>query len=148
MRDMQLLIIDDEERFVKTTQALLERKGVHTHVATNGTDAMQVLEKERVDVVVLDIKMPGLDGIETLRVIKKRYPLVEVIMLTGHASAETAVEGMSLGAFDYLMKPCDVEKLLEKAEAAYEKKNAQAEKARKEKIDRIISDPLEALRKE
>ena len=76
---------------------------------------MNILDKERIDVVILDVKMPGLDGIEALRMMKKRHPLVEGLMLTGHASAEAAVEGLSLGAFDYLMKPCDVPTLSKKS---------------------------------
>jgi len=142
------MIVDDEERFLSTTQSLLKKKGVNTFIATNGADAMNILDKENLDVVILDVKMPGLDGIETLRVIKKRYPLVEVIMLTGHASAESAVEGLSLGAFDYLMKPCDVSTLLEKANAAYEKKRGQEEKIRHLKFDKIISHPLEVFEKD
>ena len=148
MSNMRLLIVDDEERFLNTTQTVLERKGVRTFIATNGADAMNTIQKERIDVVILDVKMPGLDGVEALRVIKKRYPLVEVIMLTGHASAETAVEGMGLGAFDYLMKPCDVNKLLDKANKAFEKKKTLEDKSRKEKIDKIISHPLEVFEKD
>lgn len=148
MRNMQLMIVDDEERFLSTTKTLLEKKGVTTHIATNGADAMNILEKEQIDVVILDVKMPGLDGIEALRVIKKRHPLVEVIMLTGHASAESAVEGLSLGAFDYLMKPCDIQTLLDKVNEAHAKKEAAEEKARKAKIDKIISHPLEVFEKD
>jgi DNA-binding NtrC family response regulator len=83
---------------------------------------------EPVDVIVLDVRMPGMDGIQTLREIKKRYPLVEVIMLTGHASLEVAIEGMELGAFDYLMKPVDIDELLYKIQDAYKKKLIQIEK--------------------
>jgi DNA-binding NtrC family response regulator len=124
MGNMQLMIVDDEERFLNTTKSLLEKKGVPTFIAANGADAMNILDKERIDVVILDVKMPGLDGIEALRIMKKRHPLVEVIMLTGHASAEAAIEGLSLGAFDYLMKPCDVPTLLKKANEAYDRKKA------------------------
>jgi len=81
-----------------------------------------VLQQAVVDVVVLDVKMPGMDGIETLREIKKRFPLVEVIMLTGHASLEVAIQGMELGAFDYLMKPTDIDELLYKVQDAFKKK--------------------------
>jgi len=148
MSNMRLMIVDDEERFLNTTKTLLEKKGIQTFIASNGADAMNLLDTEHIDVVILDVKMPGLDGIEALRVIKKRHPLVEVIMLTGHASAESAVEGLSLGAFDYLMKPCDVSTLVEKATQAYDKKKGQEEKNRHLKFDKIISHPLEVFEKE
>jgi len=84
-----------------------------------------------VDVVVLDVKMPGMDGIETLREVKKKFPLTEVVMLTGHASMEVAIEGMEIGAFDYLMKPIDLDDLLYKLEDAYKKKSIQETKIKK-----------------
>jgi DNA-binding NtrC family response regulator len=96
--------------------------------AYSGREALEKLEKNGVDVVILDVKMPGMDGIETLREIKKIHPLVEVIMLTGHATVETAVEGMRLGAFDYLMKPCEIEELLAKVAEAKEKKSKHEQK--------------------
>ena len=122
MGNMQLMIVDDEERFLTTTQSLFKKKGINTFTATNGYDAINIVEKEHVDVVILDVRMPGLDGLEALRVIKKTHPLVEVIILTGYASPETAAEALSLGAFDYLVKPCDVSTLLKKANEAYDKK--------------------------
>jgi len=91
---------------------------------------LDALAKTHIDVVVLDIKMPGMDGMETLVEIKKRFPLVEVIMLTGHGSAETAVEGMKLGAFDYLMKPAEFEELTSKLQRARERKDEQEERIR------------------
>ena len=99
--------------------------------AYNGPECLAALEQKEVDVVILDIKMPGMDGIETLREIKKRFPLVEVIMLTGHGTTETAVEGMKLGAFDYLLKPADFKDLTAKLEAARERKDKQEERIRK-----------------
>ena len=142
MATIRLLLVDDEERFLNTTKILLDKRGVETHTATNGLDAMRVLDEHRIDVVILDVKMPGMDGVETLRKIKHRYPLVEVIMLTGHASAESAVEGLKLGAFDYVMKPCDISGLLEKVQEAYDKKRATEEKIRMAKVERIISHPM------
>ena len=142
MASMQLLLVDDEERFLETTKTLLERRGVSVFTATGGLDAMKVLDEHRIDVVVLDVKMPGLDGGEVLRKIKQRYPLVEVVMLTGHATVESAVEGMRLGAFDYVTKPCDVSQLLGKAQEAFDKKVAMEEKIRKAKTERIISHPM------
>ena len=142
MDSLQLLLVDDEERFLSTTKSLLEKRGITTFTAANGLDAMKIMDEHRIDVVILDVKMPGLDGVEVLRKIKQRYPLVEVIMLTGHASVESAVEGLKLGAFDYLMKPCNVLDLLTKANDAHAKKQAMEEKIKKAKIEKIISHPM------
>jgi DNA-binding NtrC family response regulator len=98
----------------------------------SGEAAIQWVETHPVDVVILDVRMPGMDGIDTLRTLKARYPLTEVIMLTGHASMAVAIEGMEMGAFDYLMKPMDMDELLYKAEDAYKKKRIQ-----EDKIDRM-----------
>jgi DNA-binding response OmpR family regulator len=139
---MQLLLVDDEERFLSTISKLLKKQGVSLLTATNGYDALDILNEHRIDAVILDVKMPGLDGVEVLRKIKHKYPLVEVIMLTGHASVESAVEGLKLGAFDYLIKPCDISVLLEKANEAYMKKRNMEEKIRKAKINRIVQHPM------
>jgi DNA-binding NtrC family response regulator len=136
-------MVDDEERFLATTRILLEKRGVESmQTATNGADALEILRKERLDVVVLDVKMPGMDGVEVLRRIKEEQPLVEVIMLTGHASVESAVEGLKSGAFDYVMKPIDIPELLTKIEEAYGKKVAHDEKIRAAKVKEIISHPM------
>jgi DNA-binding NtrC family response regulator len=123
-----VLLVDDEVPFVETMTKRLSRRELMVLPAYSGREALEKLEKNRVDVVILDVKMPGMDGIETLREIKKIHPLVEVIMLTGHATVETAVEGMRLGAFDYLMKPCEIEDLLEKVAEAKEKKSKHEQK--------------------
>ena len=143
MSYLRLLLVDDEERFLSTTRILLEKRGVkNVQTATNGQGALKILRKGAVDVVVLDVKMPGMDGVEVLRKIRQEHPLVEVIMLTGHASAESAVQGLKLGAFDYVMKPIDISDLLEKIEEAYEKKRAHEEKIRSAKVKEIISHPM------
>jgi DNA-binding NtrC family response regulator len=115
-------LVDDEVEFVETLVKRLRKRKVNTAAVGSGEEALQVLKQTPVDVVVLDVKMPGMDGIETLREIKKISPLVEVIMLTGHANMEVAIEGMELGAFDYLMKPMDIDELLYKLQDAYKKK--------------------------
>ncbi|MGQ9484352.1 MAG: response regulator [Desulfosoma sp.] len=96
---------------------------------TGGREALDKLSQHSVDVVVLDVRMPGMDGLEVLQEIKKRWPLVEVILLTGHASVESGLQGMELRAFDYVMKPCKLTELLPKIEQAYERK-CPREKAR------------------
>lgn len=138
-----VLIIDDEERFLQTTQKLLEKQGYTVYTATNGLSGITRLKVKRIDVVILDVKMPGMDGVEVLRKIKADFPLVEVVMLTGHSTVESAIEGLKLGAFDYLTKPCDIPVLIQKIEAAGDKKKSAEEKIRKAKMDRIISHPLE-----
>ena len=99
----------------------MKKRGVSVSGVGSGEDALKFLDDKSADVVVLDVKMPGMDGIETLRKIKNRYPLIEVIMLTGHASMEVGIKGMELGAFDYLMKPVDIDELLYKVQDAYKK---------------------------
>jgi DNA-binding NtrC family response regulator len=123
-----VLLVDDEVPFVETMTKRLSKRQLMVLSAYSGREALEKLEKNAVDVVILDVKMPGMDGIETLREVKKAHPLVEVIMLTGHATVETAVEGMRLGAFDYLMKPCEIEELLAKVAEAKEKKSKHEQK--------------------
>jgi DNA-binding NtrC family response regulator len=123
-----VLLVDDEVPFVETMTKRLSKRELMVLPAYSGREALEKLEKHGVDVVILDVKMPGMDGIETLREIKRAHPLVEVIMLTGHATVETAVEGMRLGAFDYLMKPCEIEELLAKVNEAKEKKSNHEQK--------------------
>ena len=125
------LVVDDEQDFVEMLSLRLRETGERVTPAYSGKECLEVLNEKTIDVVVLDIKMPGMDGIETLREIRKKYPLVEVIMLTGHGTTETAVEGMKLGAFDYLLKPAEFDELSEKLEAARQRKDDQEERIRK-----------------
>ncbi|MCF8107034.1 MAG: response regulator [Desulfohalobiaceae bacterium] len=135
-----ILLVDDEQPFVETMQKRLTKRGLQVAAALSGEDALEVLKKHRnLDVVILDVKMPGLDGIQTLQEIKKMLPLVEVIMLTGHATVESAVEGMKLGAFDYLMKPCAIEELLEKVNQATESKRKHEEKIREAAVRNALT---------
>lgn len=127
----RILIVDDEKDFVEMLALRLVEAGERISKAYSGRECMEALDKEEIDVVLLDIKMPGMDGIETLREIKRKYPLTEVIMLTGHGSTETAVEGMKLGAYDYLLKPADFNDLISKLNGAREKKELQEERIRK-----------------
>ena len=118
-----ILLVDDEMPFVETMTKRLTKRGFEILKAFNGPQGLELLAGEAsVDVVILDVKMPEMDGISTLREIKRAHPLVEVIMLTGHATVETAIEGMRLGAFDYLMKPCVIEDLIAKVREAKNKK--------------------------
>jgi DNA-binding NtrC family response regulator len=123
--ELSVLLVDDEEGFIEALARRLGKRGFRIATATSGTMALEALEDEgatKTDVVVLDVKMPGMDGLETLAAIKDHHPLVEVIMLTGHATVESAIEGMKRGAFDYLMKPCDMDILITKLGLAGQKK--------------------------
>ena len=128
MNDIKVLIVDDEHDFRETMVKRLEKRKFLIHGAEDGIIALELIERQPFDVVVLDVMMPKMDGIETLREIKKNKPLIEVIMLTGHASLESGIEGMKLGAFDYIMKPANIEDLVKKIYQAYEKKTAHEEK--------------------
>ena len=122
MDAFSVLLVDDEVEFLETLVKRLKRRNLGATGVNSGEEALRFLGETPVDVVVLDVKMPGMDGLETLTEIKKLYPLVEVIMLTGHASMEVAIQGMELGAFDYLMKPMDIDDLLYKLQDACKKK--------------------------
>lgn len=128
MTSFNVLLVDDEKPFVEALAQRLRHRKITVDCAFSGTEALKRLEKEdTIDVVVLDLKMPDLDGIEVVKAIKKKHPLVEIIMLTGHATIHSAVETATFGAFDYLTKPCDLNQLIAKAEqAALRKKEREA----------------------
>src|SRR5512144_454841 len=105
MDKFKVMIVDDENDFLETIVKRLRARSIDVTGVESGIKALEVLESVSPDVIILDVKMPGMDGIETLREIKKKRPLTEVIMLTGHASVESGIQGMQLGAFDYVMKP-------------------------------------------
>ena len=126
-----VLFVDDEVEFLETILKRMKKRDLNVSGVKSGEEALEFLDKNSVDVVVLDVKMPGMDGIETLKEIRIRYPLIEVVMLTGHASVEVAIQGMELGAFDYLMKPVDIDDLLYKIQDAYKKKSIQEKKIKK-----------------
>ena len=141
-----MLLVDDEERFLKTTQKLLAKLGYEVQTAPGGLEALEMLKRQTIHVVVLDVKMPGMDGIATLKEIKRQFPLVEVIMLTGHATVASAVEGMQSGATDYLMKPTDPDILIEKALSAFEKRLRIEEKIRMAQTRKFVKSPREILK--
>ncbi|GAH60564.1 unnamed protein product [marine sediment metagenome] len=145
----RVLVVDDEEDFLETLVNRLNKRSIDTTGVPSGEEALEVMKKKLFDVVILDIKMAGgIDGIEALREIKKIQPTAEVILLTGHASVETSIEGMKLGAFDYLLKPIKLEELLIKLAQAFEKKNAHDQKIRTARIKELIRFPGRVLEKE
>jgi len=117
-----VLIVDDEIEFMETLVKRLRKRKIAVDGVNSGEAALEQLKVAPADIVVLDVRMPGMSGLDALREIKSNYPLVEVIMLTGHASVEVAIEGMDIGAFDYLMKPIDIDELLYKIQDAYKRK--------------------------
>ena len=130
MDTFDVLFVDDEIDFLDTLMKRMKKRNVSVFGVNCGEDAIEYLKSHSTDVVVLDMRMPGMDGIETLREIKKLDPMLEVIMLTGHACLEAAQEGMELGAFDYLMKPINIDELLYKLQDAYRRKSIHEEKIR------------------
>jgi len=127
-----ILFVDDEIEFLETLIKRMKKRGIKASGVKSGEEALGFLAENQADIVVLDVRMPGMDGVQTLRKIKKGNPLIEVIMLTGHACLEVAREGMEIGAFDYLMKPIDIDELIYKLEDAYGKI-----KIHKEKIEKL-----------
>ena len=139
MQNPNILVVDDEGDFLETLMNRLKKRNIGTIGCASGEEAVRLAKEHQFDVVILDIKMPGgMDGIETLREIKRIRPETEVILLTGHASLETSVEGMKQGAYDYLLKPIRLEDLLEKLVQALERKGSAENRAQSEEIRKLL----------
>ena len=136
-----VLLVDDEAPFLATLSKRIAKRELKVASALSGQEALDTLKTgdgaSNFDVVILDVKMPGMDGLETLAAIKLKHPNLEVIMLTGHATVESAIEGMKAGAFDYLMKPCEIDLLLAKIDRAVVKKREHEEKILQAKAQMI-----------
>ena len=141
MKGSKILLVDDEVVFTTNMSKLLTNRGYKVTAANSGDAAIQALEKENFDVVVLDLKMPGMDGLTTLKEIKKLGLFTETLILTGHGSIDTALEAIKLGAYDYLTKPCEIDDLLGKIEGAWQKKDGAEKKEIKEKIQKVVESP-------
>ena len=134
----KVLLVDDEKPFVETMMKRLKKRDVDVVPAYEGKEALECLKADgNIEVVILDIKMPVMDGMATLKEIKSNHPLVEVIMLTGHGTVETGIDGMKMGAFDYLMKPCDLDQLLTKVGDAAKRKRKHEQKIMDARIQAI-----------
>jgi DNA-binding NtrC family response regulator len=145
MQNPNILIVDDEGDFLETLMNRLRKRNIGTIGCASGEEAVRLAKQHQFDVVILDIKMPGgMDGIETLREIKRIRPETEVILLTGHASLETSVEGMKQGAYDYLLKPIRLEDLLEKLVQALERKGSAEHRAQSEEIRKLLQKRADA----
>ena len=135
-----VMLVDDEVPFVETMTKRLAKRDLTIISAFSGQEALDTLSTHRnTDVVILDVKMPGMDGLETLTEIKKLYPLIEVIMLTGHGTIESAIDGMRLGAYDYLMKPCEIDQLMLKVGEATRKRQDHEDKIREAKVKEALT---------
>jgi DNA-binding NtrC family response regulator len=135
-----ILLVDDEIPFVDAMTRRLGKRDLSVQSAYSAAEAFEKLaQTDAIEVVILDIKMPGMDGMEALKEIRRRFPLVEVIMLTGHATVESGIEGMKQGAFDYLMKPCNIDDLVAKVQEAAKKKRLHEEKIIQARIKEITS---------
>ena len=117
MFDCRVVLIDDEEEYAETLAERLGLRGISTRVFLDGQEGLAAIDDDPPDIVLLDVMMPGLGGLETLRQIKAAHPRVQVIMLTGRGSTKEGIEGMRLGAFDFLMKPVQIEDLMERFQA-------------------------------
>jgi DNA-binding NtrC family response regulator len=117
-----MLLVDDEDDFRITLAERLKLRKIDVTDAGSGNEAIELVRQKSFDVAVIDVKMPGIDGIETLKQIKQIQPAMEIVMLTGHASIESGIEAMKLGAYNYIMKPCDIDELLIKTGDAYQHK--------------------------
>ena len=133
-----VLLIDDEEQFLKVLEERLETRGLKVNTATSGEDALTLVNDRNFDAIILDLAMPGIDGIETLRLLKEKNPDLEIIMLTGHATVQKGIEAMKLGAEDFLEKPVDLSVLLERISAAKNKRILILEEKSQEAIKKII----------
>lgn len=127
-RPIRLLIVDDEVRLVETLSKRLTARGLYVEGVHSGGEALALLQSTPFDVALLDVRMPVMDGLTALREIKKIQPLLQVIMLSGNASINAAVEGMRLGALEYLLKPANIEDVLAKVEEAFKKKRLEEER--------------------
>ena len=137
----KILLVDDEVVFTQNMAKLLTNRGYIVTPVNSGEAAIQALEEKDFDVVVLDLKMPGMDGITTLKEIKKLGLLTETLILTGHGSIDTALEAIKLGAYDYLTKPCEIDELVGKIEGAWETKDEAVKKDIEQKIQKVVESP-------
>ena len=122
MEQIKVLLVDDEEEFVKTLSERIQMRELGSDIALNGEQALEIVDNQVPDVMVLDLRMPGIDGMEVLRRVRKAYPNVQVIILTGHGTEKDEKEARRLGAFEYLQKPVDIEKLIQTIKQAYRNK--------------------------
>jgi DNA-binding NtrC family response regulator len=143
MKSAKVLLVDDEETFANNIAKLMSKRGFEVKTVYNGESAIQALNEFDFDVIVLDLKMPGLDGLATLKLIKLKKPEVEVIILTGHGSMESGIDGIQMGAFDFIMKPVRFDDLHEKIREAYQRKLVQEKQAEKVQLANALMQEMD-----
>lgn len=136
----KVLLVDDEVEFLNTLSERMRNRGMEVATSSSGVEALQKVEKEAYDVIILDLMMPGVDGLEALKILKAKRPELQVILLTGHATVEKGIEAMKLGAMDFLEKPADLNQLTEKIKKAQAKKMLIVEQQTEEKIKKILEE--------
>ena len=141
--EIKLLIVDDEERFLETLSKRLSLRDFDVTTATNGADALDLAKTNKFDLALVDLKMPGMSGEEVLVALKEQHPLVEVVILTGHGSIDSAVQCTSVGSFDYLQKPCETEELLEVLKKAYQRRVELRLKKRNERLEEVMGEVMQ-----
>lgn len=134
MESVKILLVDDDQNFLSVTKKRLAKRGHTIQAVSDGSEVFEKLQDQNIQVVVLDVKMPGMSGIEILKEIKKKFPLVQVIMLTGVPTVGCAADCLKLGALNYLIKPVDIEELLRNIKEAYEKRKHLEQKIRDTQI--------------
>jgi DNA-binding NtrC family response regulator len=145
MKGSRVLLVDDEVVFTGNMTRLLTTRGYNVTAVNSGDEALKLLKTMKFDVIVLDLKMPGKDGITVLREIKKLGVFTETLILTGHGSIDSALEAMKIGAYDYLTKPCGIDDLVAKIEGAWMKKDEEETRDREETIRKIVESPSSVL---
>ncbi len=136
----KVLLVDDEVDFLDTLSERMRNRGMEVSTSSSGAEALKKVEQESYDVIILDLMMPGVDGLEALKILKEKRPELQVILLTGHASVEKGIEAMKLGAMDFLEKPADLSQLTEKIKKAQAKKMLIVEKQTEEKIKKLLEE--------
>ncbi len=142
----KVLLVDDEQIFADNMVKLLKNRQYKASAVYSGEEALDILKKERFDVVVLDLKMPGMNGLETLKAIKELDLFTETLLLTGHGSVDAAVEAIRLGAYDFLNKPCEIDELVKKIEGAWQKKDEAWKQELQDRLQRVVESPSDAFK--
>ena len=137
----KILLVDDEEVFARNMARLLSARGYNVTTANSGDAAIRLLEEQPADVIVLDLKMPGMDGLTTLKEIQKMDLFTQTLILTGHGSIDSALEALKLGAYDYLTKPCEIDELVDKIEGAWAKMDSAAKQEMMDKLQKVVESP-------